>query len=156
MTIQITLAPDKDGLIRKVVFTLPDLNACFNGEDGAVVMVSMDKLSRRITRDRGGMSSLIDTLDTLNEAYRQIDQGLPLALPILNSRKRCIATQLLVEAGRHPLYALRNRGADRVPVLVPCGLAQQVETELGFVDAYIDAGIATHATARERQQPNVA
>ena len=36
------------------------------------------------------------------------------------------------------------------------GLAQQVETELGFVDAYIDAGIATHATARERQQPNVA
>ena len=64
------------------------LQGFFNGEDGSILLVSMEKLAQRITRDRGGMSSLIENLDALNDAYRQIDLGNPIQMPVLNSRRR--------------------------------------------------------------------
>lgn len=149
MTINVPLASAQAGTRREAMFVPIDLSGFFGDEDGAIVMVSMEKLSRRITRDRGGMSSLIDNLDALNDAYRQIDLGSPLMLPVLNSRKREIQAQLLVESGRHQLYALRSRGASTVPVIVPQGLLLQVERELGLeLDAQVDAAIGIGNIAR--------
>lgn len=125
----------------KLSFIHPPLTGFFNGEDGSIVVVSMDKLAQRITRDRGGMSSLIDNLDALNDAYRQIDLGNPIQMPVLNSRRRSLKDQLLVEAGRHQLYALRNRGISQLPIVIPEGLSLQAEMELGSTELDALAGI---------------
>ena len=108
----------------------------------------MEKLAQRITRDRGGMSSLIENLDALNEAYRQIDLGNPIQMPVLNSRRRSLKDQLLIEAGRHQLYALRNRGINELPVVVPEGLLLQAEMELDITDLNATAGIRQQSTAQ--------
>lgn len=126
----------------------PPLQGFFNGEDGCIVVVCMDKLSQRITRDRGGMSSLIDNLDALNDAYRQIDLGNPIPMPVLNSRRRSLKDQLLVEAGRHQLYALRNRGVKQLPIVIPEGLSLQAEMELGSAEFDALAGIRNADNSR--------
>ena len=138
MTTKHTISTLADG---KLAFIHPPLQGLFNGENGSIVVVSMDKLSRRITRDRGGMSSLIDNLDALNDAYRQIDLGNPIPMPVLNSRRRSLKDQLLVEAGRHQLYALRNRGISQLPIVIPEGLSLQAEMELGSAEFDAPAGI---------------
>lgn len=145
MAISVTLHSAQSGACREVTFAVPELAGMFKNEDGAVAMISMEKLASRITRDRGGMSSLIENLDALNDAFRQIDQGRPLLPPVLNSRRRSIATQLLVESGRSQLYALRSRGADSVPMIVPQGLLLQVEMELGLDQFGLTAGVRADA-----------
>lgn len=129
-------------------FIHPPLHGLFNGEDGSIVVVCMDKLTQRITRDRGGMSSLIDNLDALNDAYRQIDLGNPIQMPVLNSRRRSLKDQLLVEAGRHQLYALRNRGIRQLPIVIPEGLSLQAEMELGITEFDALAGIRNAEDSR--------
>ncbi len=131
---------------QQLSFIHQPLPGLFNGEDGSILIVSMDKLAQRITRDRGGMSSLIENLDALNDAYRQIDLGNPIQMPVLNSRRRSLKDQLLIEAGRHQLYALRNRGISELPVVVPEGLLLQAEMELGVTDLNAAAGIRQLAT----------
>lgn len=153
MAISITLHSAQTGACREVTFAVPELSGMFNDEDGALAIISMEKLANRITRDRGGMSSLIEDLDALNDAFRQIDQGQPLLPPVLNSRRRSIATQLLVESGRSQLYALRSRGADSVPVIVPQGLLLQVEMELGLDQFGIDAGLHADAAVAPSATP---
>lgn len=132
---------------QKLSFIHQPLQGLFNGEDGRILLVSMEKLALRITRDRGGMSSLIDNLDALNDAYRQIDLGNPIQMPVLNSRRRSLKDQLLIEAGRHQLYALRNRGINEIPVVVPEGLLLQAEMELGITDLNAAAGVRQVATS---------
>lgn len=131
---------------QQLSFIHQPLQGLFKGEDGSILLVSMEKLAQRITRDRGGMSSLIENLDALNEAYRQIDLGNPIQMPVLNSRRRSLKDQLLIEAGRHQLYALRNRGISELPVVVPEGLLLQAEMELGITDLNTTAGIRQLST----------
>ena len=133
---------------QKLSFIHQPLQGLFNGEDGRILLVSMEKLALRITRDRGGMSSLIDNLDALNDAYRQIDLGNPIQMPVLNSRRRSLKDQLLVEAGRHQLYALRNRGIRQLPIVIPEGLSLQAEMELGIAEFDALAGIRNAEDSR--------
>ena len=73
--------------------------------------------------------------------------GNPIQMPVLNSRRRSLKDQLLIEAGRHQLYALRNRGINEIPVVVPEGLLLQAEMELGITDLNAAAGVRQVATS---------
>ncbi|MBB5018155.1 hypothetical protein HNQ59_001440 [Chitinivorax tropicus] len=113
----------------------------------------MDKLEDRINHDRGSLSSLISDLESLNRVYRDIESNRPLGMPVLNSRRRNVERQMVVDQGRHQLYALRNLGADELPVVVPAGLAEQFEAAFGpHVEAFprdwlgADPAILPHLT----------
>ena len=89
---------------QQLSFIHQPLQGFFKGEDGSILLVSMEKLAQRITRDRGGMSSLIENLDALNEAYRQIDLGNPIQMPVLNSRRRSLNLKTVVTPFRQHYF----------------------------------------------------
>ncbi|WP_137937095.1 hypothetical protein [Chitinivorax sp. B] len=130
---------------REVQLLPPLLAGLFENEDGCVVTLSLDKLADRITHDRGSLSSLIGDLENLNRVFRDIETNRPLTMPVLNSRRRDVSKQMVVDTGRHQLYALRNLGADELPVVVPTGLAEQFENTFGpsgdpFLDDWLRPG----------------
>ena len=116
------------GQVEMVPLTLYKL---FGEEHGSIVMLCMDKLEARIRQDRGSLSSLINDLGELNVVFNHIDEGRPIMMPVLNSRRRDVTRQMVVDAGRHQLYALRNRGLGQLPVIVPQGLMAQFEAQFG-------------------------